>query len=253
MGRDTATGKRHYHTETVHGKKAQAEDPIREILTKLKTGETLKVSVDSFSSFIDEWMDSKRHSVSEVSFKEYEKAIKYYIRPQLGSKLLAQIDSDHIQKAYNKLKQGDLSRTTIRYVHKLLGMIFKLAVIRKKIQGSPMVGVELPKDWDEGEEDWKDFGFIFTSDKSDPFAQHQLRIDCNRILTKAGLPQSFNPYTARHTMASLLIEGGANVKAVSERLGHSRVGITLDTYTHVSEGMQREVSDDIERILSGDK
>jgi hypothetical protein len=190
MGRDPATGKRHYHTETVHGKKAQAEDHIREILTKLKTGEPLKVSVDSFSSFIDEWME---------------------------------------------------------------GMIFKLAVIRKKIQGSPMVGVELPKDWDEGEEDRKDFGFILTSDKSDPFAQHQLRNDCNRILTKAGLPQSFNPYTARHTMASLLIEGGTNVKAVSERLGHSRVGITLDTYTHASEGMQREVSDDIERILSGDK
>ncbi|MCI0389136.1 MAG: tyrosine-type recombinase/integrase [Acidobacteria bacterium] len=70
-------------------------------------------------------------------------------------------------------------------------------------------------------------------------------------MKKAGLPFAFNPYSARHTMASLLIESGTNVKAVSERLGHSRVGITLDTYTHVSEGMQREVSDDIDKILGG--
>jgi hypothetical protein len=54
-------------------------------------------------------------------------------------------------------------------------------------------------------------------------------------------------------MASLLIEGGTNIKAVSERLGHSEVGITLNTYTHVSEGFQAEVSGDIERILEDGK
>jgi len=100
---------------------------------------------------------------------------------------------------------------------------------------------------------WTNHNFIFTAKNGEPFAQHQLRNDCDRILKRALLPKSFNPYTARHTMATLLIEGGTNVKAVSERLGHSRVGITLDTYTHVSEGMQREVSDDIERILKDQK
>ena len=54
-------------------------------------------------------------------------------------------------------------------------------------------------------------------------------------------------------MASLLIESGVNVKAVSERLGHSKIDITLNTYTHVSEGFQAEVSGDIERILEDGK
>jgi integrase len=36
--------------------------------------------------------------------------------------------------------------TSIRYVHRLLGMIFKLAVKRKKLIGSPMAGVEIPKE-----------------------------------------------------------------------------------------------------------
>ena len=38
----------------------------------------------------------------------------------------------------------------------------------------------------------------------------------------------------RHTNASLLLLNGENPKVVSERLGHSRVQITLDLYAHVS-------------------
>jgi integrase len=54
-------------------------------------------------------------------------------------------------------------------------------------------------------------------------------------------------------MATLLIAGGTNPKAVSERLGHSNVSITLQTYTHVSPGMQADVSEEIERLLEGQK
>ncbi|HEX2491974.1 MAG TPA: tyrosine-type recombinase/integrase [Blastocatellia bacterium] len=61
------------------------------------------------------------------------------------------------------------------------------------------------------------------------------------------------PYSARHTMATLLIAGGTNVKAVSERLGHSQVVTTLQQYTHVSPGMQADVSVEIERLLKGQK
>jgi hypothetical protein len=40
---------------------------------------------------------------------------------------------------------------------------------------------------------------------------------------------------------------------VSERLGHSKVGATLQQYTHISSGMQVEVSDEIEQPLKGQK
>lgn len=42
----------------------------------------------------------------------------------------------------------------------------------------------------------------------------------------------------RHTHASQLLKQGVHPKVVSERLGHSNIGITLDTYSHVMPGMQ---------------
>jgi integrase len=80
-----------------------------------------------------------------------------------------------------------------------------------------------------------------------------LRHECKRILKAAGLPAEFSPYGARHSMATLLIANGTNVKAVSERLGHSKIVTTLQKYVHVSPGMQADVSAEIERLLEGKK
>lgn len=46
----------------------------------------------------------------------------------------------------------------------------------------------------------------------------------------------------RHTHATLLLEVNAPIKAVQERLGHADVRITLDRYTHVSTGIQKETA-----------
>ena len=89
------------------------------------------------------------------------------------------------------------------------------------------------------------------NDGGEPYPQWTLRADCKSILKTAGLPLTFRPYTSRHTMATLLIAGGTNVKAVSERLRHAKVTITLQEYTHVSRGMQSYVSEEIERLLEG--
>ena len=45
----------------------------------------------------------------------------------------------------------------------------------------------------------------------------------------------------RHTHASLMLQQGVNPKTVAERLGHSSVTITLDTYSHLLPGIQEEV------------
>ena len=58
---------------------------------------------------------------------------------------------------------------------------------------------------------------------------------------------------ARHTMATLLMAGGTNPKAVQERMGHSKITTTLQQYTNVSPGMQADVSEEIERLLNAKK
>lgn len=48
----------------------------------------------------------------------------------------------------------------------------------------------------------------------------------------------------RHTWATLALRGGVHPKIVQERLGHSTIGITLNIYSHVSQGMQHDGSGD---------
>ena len=58
---------------------------------------------------------------------------------------------------------------------------------------------------------------------------------------QARLRGSITPHTLRHTFATLSIEKGANIKAVSQILGHSNCKITIDTYTHLSNNHLRAV------------
>jgi integrase len=53
----------------------------------------------------------------------------------------------------------------------------------------------------------------------------------------------------RHTHATLLLSKGVNVKVISERLGHSNIKVTLDTYSHVLPSMQEEVARKLDEII----
>src|SRR5262249_9689964 len=56
-------------------------------------------------------------------------------------------------------------------------------------------------------------------------------------IIRSGLPR-IRFHDLRHTHASHMLASGVHPKIASERLGHSRVGITLDLYSHVTEGLQ---------------
>ena len=53
----------------------------------------------------------------------------------------------------------------------------------------------------------------------------------------------------RHTHATQLLKHGVHPKVVSERLGHSKIGITLDTYSHVMPGMQEDAALKMDAVL----
>ncbi len=54
-----------------------------------------------------------------------------------------------------------------------------------------------------------------------------------------------------HTAATLMLGRGIHPKIVSEMLGHSQIGITLDLYSHVTPTMQRDAADEMGRVLAG--
>jgi len=60
-----------------------------------------------------------------------------------------------------------------------------------------------------------------------------------KAIKRSGVPD-IRFHDLRHTHATLMLKQGVHPKIVSERLGHSRVGVTLDTYSHVVPGLQKE-------------
>jgi integrase len=56
----------------------------------------------------------------------------------------------------------------------------------------------------------------------------------------------------RHTHATQMLRAGIHPKIASERLGHSKVGITLDLYSHVLPGMQDEAAVQVNALISGE-
>ena len=59
---------------------------------------------------------------------------------------------------------------------------------------------------------------------------------------------NFCPHMARHTYTSLAYSAGADVKAVSEILGHASTSVTLDTYTHLTEEKKRQQEEIVKAI-----
>ena len=66
-------------------------------------------------------------------------------------------------------------------------------------------------------------------------------------LKAAGLPEDFRTYDIRHTHASLLIDSGANVLAVAQRMGHTDPSLTLRVYGHLFDGVQEELTEALDR------
>src|SRR5205807_9848155 len=96
---------------------------------------------------------------------------------------------------------------------------------------------------------WKDLGFVFTSRDGGPLYATNLKGPFKRILGKAGL-RRVRFHDLRHTTATLLLGQGVHPKIVSEMLGHSSIGITLDLYSHATPTIQREATTAFDRVLS---
>ena len=69
---------------------------------------------------------------------------------------------------------------------------------------------------------------------------------------KNGLPPEVPLHGLRHTSATILIAEGVNITNVSARLGHSRVDMTLNVYSHALTDIDRLASDTVEKFLYED-
>lgn len=69
------------------------------------------------------------------------------------------------------------------------------------------------------------------------------------ILKKNDLPEKLNVHSLRHSNASLLIAGDADVATVEGLLGHSQPSTTLDIYTHAFDKNKKAASEVLHKGL----
>jgi integrase len=95
---------------------------------------------------------------------------------------------------------------------------------------------------------WQEYDLLFPSTLGTPMDPSNMYKDFKDTLKKAGLPD-IRFHDLRHTAATLMLQQGTHPKIVQERLGHSNISLTMDTYSHVLPSMQEEAAEKMDEIL----
>jgi len=90
--------------------------------------------------------------------------------------------------------------------------------------------------------------FVFSGPEGKPLRPNNVTRAFKRLAESIGL-QGVRFHDLRHTHATLMLREGIHPKIVSERLEHSSVVITLDTYSHILPGLQQAAAQAFEEGL----
>lgn len=80
---------------------------------------------------------------------------------------------------------------------------------------------------------------IFLSKRGTPITRQMVFYVIKDLAEKAGIMKHLSPHTFRHSFATHLVEGGADLRAVQEMLGHESIS-TTEIYTHLDQHYLRE-------------
>ena len=83
-------------------------------------------------------------------------------------------------------------------------------------------------------------GYLFINRRGKNLTRNMIFIIVKDLVKKAGLNKKISPHTFRHSFATHLIEGGADLRAVQEMLGHESI-TTTEIYTHLNKNYLKEV------------
>ena len=95
-----------------------------------------------------------------------------------------------------------------------------------------------------------DDGLVFCQDEGNPLLPDTVTTAWIRIMKKLGI-KGIRLHDLRHSHASQLLKQGVHPKIVQERLGHSSIAVTLDTYSHVAPSLQRAAAERFDEVMRG--
>jgi integrase len=95
---------------------------------------------------------------------------------------------------------------------------------------------------------WQEYDLMFPSTFGTPMDPSNMYKDFKGTLKMADLPD-IRFHDLRHTAATLMLQQGTHPKIVQERLGHSDISLTMNTYSHVLPSLQEDAAEKMDEIL----
>jgi integrase len=95
---------------------------------------------------------------------------------------------------------------------------------------------------------WTEGGLVFTTPIGTPLDGTALTKSFHKLLETAGLPQR-RFHDLRHSTATLLLVQGVSPRVVMDLLGHSQIGLTMNTYSHVIPDLRRDAAHRMQDLL----
>ncbi len=99
--------------------------------------------------------------------------------------------------------------------------------------------------------EWQDYGLVFTTKKGTPIEPRRTDAKFKKVLKDAEVPETYRLHDSRHFASSLLLAQGVHPRTVMEILGHSEIGLTMNTYSHIVPDLMREAAKKIDAVLDG--
>lgn len=97
-------------------------------------------------------------------------------------------------------------------------------------------------------EDFHDKDFVFSRGNGYPFVTKTILIRMNRILDKTSIKKHATPHIFRHTYISMAAEAKIDIATVMKKVGHEDIETTMRIYTHVTNKMKKDASEQISNL-----
>lgn len=104
------------------------------------------------------------------------------------------------------------------------------------------------KKMSQWESEYQDRGFIFTNQKGNPLSLSTINRNIQASANNVGINKHITSHTMRHSHISLLSQLGVSLKTIMERVGHTDHKTTLQIYSHVTEQMDKDMMNKLEKV-----
>ncbi len=123
----------------------EAEDWLLKIRNDFRTGLNVEGTRITFSEYLDDWLETKKHQVAKQTYSYYSQIIRDYIKPVLGKYKLTELNPRRIQRFYNQLLEIGVGLRTIEKNHTIIHASLNSALKYGLVASNPDSVTDPPK------------------------------------------------------------------------------------------------------------